>query len=276
MKNFIYTSVLLVFGIFLHSCTKEPLLYQGEDDNSSGIYFYSVATYTPEGIPLSYTDSLSYSFQNDPARFTDYTMNVPVRALGHVSDKDRPFKVQVIGGTAKEGVDFETLKETYIMPAGESTTRIPIKLFRTPILLQKSINIQLQLVEFGDYKLLLPYLLNMGNNKLLDATKFKIGYSEIITEPSHFASPGRDYFGDWSVKKFKILNDLMSWKTSDWRYVNSGGNFYPVATTRFHYAASIFKVYLEEKLQAGTPVYEDDGKTLMQLGPAYLIDYSKL
>lgn len=276
MKNSIYTSILTVIGLLFNSCNKEPLLYQGEDDNSSGIYFYSVATYTPEGIPLSFRDSVSYSFQNDPARFTDYTMNIPIRTLGNISNKDREFKIKVIGGSAKQGVDFEALKETYIIPAGKSTTTVPIKLYRNPILLTKSIDIKLQLVEFGDYKLLLPYLLNMGNNKMLDATQFKIGYSELITEPEKFADPGRAYFGDWSVKKFKILNELMSWKTSDWRYVNTGSNFYPVNTTRFNYAASIFKTYLEEKYREGNPVYEDDGTTLMQLGPSFEIDYSSL
>lgn len=273
MKRLFESLFLILFALVNVTCEKEPLLYKGEEDNSSGIYFYSVATFTPDGTPLSYRDSLTYSFQNDPLSKTQHVFNVPVRTLGYISDQDRKFKVKVIGGTAIEGVDFEVLQESYVVPAGESTASLPVVLNRTPVLTEKAITIDLQLVEYDSFKLLLPYLLNIGNNQQMDATKFRISFSELITEPSYYSSYGLDYFGDWSVKKFKILNDLMGWTVSDWRYAGFSG--FPVASGKFAYAATLFRTFLEEALAENKPIYEDDGSP-MQLGSSYTVDYSKL
>lgn len=274
MKRLIYSIIILLFATIQLGCEKETLLYKGEEDGASGIYFYSVATTTIDGIPLSYRDSLTYSFQNDPLIKVQHVFNVPVRTLGNISDQDRNFKVKVIGGTAREGIDYEPLKESYVLPAGKSVGSIPVVLFRTPVLTEKAITIDLELVEYEGFKLLLPYLLNIGNNKQMDATKFRINFSELITEPSYYESFGRDYFGEWTAKKFKILNDLMGWTVNDWRYAGFSG--YPVASGKFTYAAILFKTYLEDKVKEKQPVYEADGKTFMQLGPSYMVDYSGL
>lgn len=272
IQHTLYLAIILILGTL--GCENEPLLYQGEEDNTSGIYFYSVATFTPDGTPLSYRDSVIYSFQNDGLNITERIVNLPVRTLGNISNQDRTFKVKVDGGTAKEGVDYEKLADEYIIPAGKATGQVPIKLIRTTALQQKALTIDVRLVENENFKFLLPVFLNIGNNKEMDATRFRVNFSEIITEFSYYTSFGTSYFGDWSVKKFKILNDLMGWTTNDWRV--AGGKNAAVALGKFAFAATRFKIYLEEQLNAKKPIYEDDGKTLMQLGPAYMVDYTGL
>lgn len=259
--------------IAVQSCQKEYLYYQGEEDNKSGIYFYSVATFTPNGTPLSFRDSVISTFQNDIITATEKIVELPVRTLGHISDKDREFKVKVVGGTAQEGIDFEKLKDSYILPAGSANARIPIKIYRRPILLEKALTIDFQLVENDNFSLKLPFLLNIGNNTTMDATKFRINYSEIITEPSYYKTFGGSFFGPFTVTKYKILNDLMGWLVSDWR--NAGISGTPVQYGKFTYAANLFKDYLEKKLKEGNPVYDEDGNP-MQLGTAYMVDYSSL
>lgn len=259
--------------IAMQSCQKEYLYYQGEEDNTSGIYFYSVATFTLNGTPLSFRDSITSTFQNDIITATEKIVEIPVRTLGHISDKDREFKVKVIGGTAQEGVDFEPLKDSYILPGGTASARIPVKIYRRPILLEKALTIDLQLVESEHFKMKLPFLMNIGNNTTMDATKFRINYSEIITEPSYYRSFGLSFYGPFSVTKFKVLNDLMGWLVSDWR--NAGVSGTPVQYGKFTYAANLFKDYLEKKLKDGEPVFDEDGNP-MQLGAAYMVDYSSL
>lgn len=272
MKKIIYTLGLLLIICSIQSCQKEKQLYQGETNNVSGIYFYTVATTNINGVPTSFRDSTTYSFASDPVTVTERNVLVTVRSLGNIADFDRPFKIKVVGGTAVEGVDFEKLPDTYIFPKDVASTRVPIKLLRTPKLMEKAVTIDIQLVENEYFKLLLPELKNIGDNKIMDATRFRIVSSEIIPIPFYYTFFGPEYFGDWSVKKFKILNDLMGWTTRDWD--NAGVQGYPVAGGKFPYAATIFKEYLEKKLQENNPEYELDGKTLMQLGPAYMVDYS--
>lgn len=273
MRNLIF-----IIGIFTNiflfiSCNKEQIVYQDEDDNTSGIYFFSVVTTDILGNPTRYSDSLLYNFKDDAAAITERTVSIPVQTLGKVADVDRDFLVKVVGGTAKEGIDYEKLLDSYIIPAGTNSANIPVLLKRTPILAEKALTIDLQLVENKNFKLLLPYLNNISNNVQMDATKFRINFTEIITENSYYTSFATRYFGTWSVKKFKLLNELMGWKTEDWSMAGFAG--YPVATGKFPYAAQLFKSYLENKLSENNPVYEDDG-TPMQLGPSYLVDYSSL
>lgn len=272
----IFLKVLTIASMcFAHaSCEKEPLLYQGEESNVSGIYFYAVATTDINRNPLSYTDSLSYSFQNDASTVQIRVLNLNLRSLGNVANTDRPFIVKVVGGSAVEGQDFEKLADQYMMPAGKSTVSVPVRLLRTPKLMERALTIDFQLVENEHFKLLLPNLVNIGNKKNMDATRFRINFSEIINEPSYYNWFGGSYFGDWSVKKFKLINELMEWKTSDW--VGAGGAGSPVALGRFAFAANTMKLYLEKKVSEKDPIYEADGKTFMQLGPSYMVDYSGL
>ncbi|MBL1409430.1 DUF4843 domain-containing protein [Sphingobacterium faecale] len=268
-------NILFLIPFLTHiSCEKSISLYEGEEGDVSGIYFYSVNGTNIAGIPTSYRDSIIYSFENDAQTVTTRIINVPVRTLGNTSDQDRPFKVKVSGGTAKEGIDYEPLLESYSIPAGKSSFNIPVRLKRTPLLSQKRLTIDFELVENQNFKLLLPELKNIGNNKTMIATKFRISFSEIIKESFYYSIFGPEYFGDWSVKKNKLLNELMGWKSSDWE--NAGASGAPISLGRFPYAAEVLKGYLEDNLQANTPVYEEDGVTLMQLGPEYMVDYSNI
>lgn len=272
MKSLLRALSLISLCYIILSCEKEPILYKGEENNVSGIYFYAVATTDINGNPLSYTDSTTYSFQNDPESVRSRVINLNVRTLGNVSSEDRPFHLKITGGTAVEGIDFEKIESQYFIPAGAATLRIPIRILRTDKLLDKAITIDFQLVENEHFKLLLPNLINIGNNQNMDATRFRINFSEIINEPSYFNIFGPSYFGDWSVKKFKLINQIMEWKTGDWLTAGSASS--PVALGRFAFAANMMKTYLENKLAEEDPVYEADGKTFMQLGPSYMVDYS--
>ncbi len=272
MTNYIKTSfAFLLIIFFASSCKKERVRYTGEPGRESGVYFYSVATFTPDRTPLSYTDSINYSFLNVRPELKEVTITVPVKLIGNVSDKDRYFKVKAAGGTAIEGVDFEKLKDRYVVSAKSASVILPIVLYRSAKLTTSSYYLDLQLEETDDFKLILPFLINVGNNQRMDATKFRIRFSEIIVMPSYWSIFGGDYFGDWSIKKFQILNSLMGWTTSDWNY--AGRNGYPVQLGRFTYAANLFKDYLQKAADTNQIVYYEDGVTPMQLAPAFAVIY---
>lgn len=264
-----FTLLLIVF--FASSCKKERVTYTGEPGRESGVYFYSVATFTPDRTPLSYRDSLVFSFQNDLETTTEKLINVPVKVIGTIVEKDRYFKVKISGGTAIEGIDYKKLEDQYLVPAGHGSVDLPIILLRSSRLTTASYYFDLQLEESQDFKLILPFLINIGNNQKMDATKFRVRFSEIIEVPSYWMSFGTNYFGEFSIKKFKILNDLMSWTTSDWR--NAGFSGRPVQLGKFTYAGNLFRDYLQDAADNNQIVYEEDGVTPMQLAPAFAVIY---
>lgn len=275
MKAAKYSMLVLMLAIFTGSCKKDRLKYDGEPGDVSGIYFLSVATTDINGVPTQYRDSLEYSFQNLALDVTE--ANLPlnmVRVFGNVADHDRIYKFKVAGGTAVEGVDYEKLKSEYIMAAGKALATPVLKLYRTPKLEKTRVTIILELEETDDFKLLLPFVNNITDNRKMSVTKFKIGISDIVTPSFYWSIFAPSYFGDWSVKKFKLLNDLMGWTAGDWQTAGQAGK--PIALGKFPYAANLLKDYLQNKADIKEPVYEDDGVTLMQLAPSYAVDYSKI
>lgn len=272
MLRIIKTTITFLLLVFIaSSCKKDRATYKGEPGRESGVYFYSVATFTPDGTPLSYRDSIVFSFLNVRPELTEVKVDVPVKVIGTVTDYDRYFKIKASGGTAIEGVDYKKLDDQYMVPAGQASVNLPVILLRNDRLTTESYYIDLQLVESEDFKLILPFLINIGNNEKMDATRFRVRFSEIITIPSYWVSWGGSYFGDWSIKKFQILNSLMDWTPRDWNY--AGRNGFPVQLGKFPYAATIFREYLQNAADKGDIIYDEDGVTPMQLAPSYLVNY---
>ena len=263
MKIWIFICITLI----LCGCENERPLYDGEKFGVSGIYFQYTSR-TMNGKPI-YQDSILFSFQNVTSGIEEYELKIPVKLLGFVADYPRAFKVNVCGGSAIEGEDFLALKNEYIFPADTAESFFPIILKRTEKLIDKEISIELELVENNYFHLLMPQIISAGDT--LDATRFKVVYSEIITKPFYWLAAS-SYFGDFSPKKIQILNRLMEWSMEDWK--NAGMADSKITMGKFNYAATIMKNELQNLADAGTPCYEADGTTLMQLANDYKVDYS--
>ena len=186
MKQLIY--ILLILGIW--GCENDRQLYDGEENDVSGIYFrYSSSTLN--GVKV-WQDSLLFSFQNILPDVKEYTLRIPVKVLGFVADYPRPFKVRVCGGTAIEGEDFLALEEEYQFPAHAGEATFPVVVKRTDKLFKDKISIELELQENEVFRLLMPEITSFGDT--LDATHFKVVFSEIITKPFFWLSAQR-FFG---------------------------------------------------------------------------------
>lgn len=263
MKKLIY---LLFTVVLLTGCENEAQVYEGEPGDVSGIYFNLKSG-------NRYLDSLEYSFQNDPLTIHVKEVPVFVKVFGMVTDYPRTFRVKVTGGNAVEGEDYVPLAEEYTIPAGMALIKLPLKLIRSEILLKKKKDVILQLEENQYFKLLMPEVTDMTSGKTFDATRYRIVFSELITMPVWWTQTNAGtYFGNWSVNKFRMINEIMGWQTSDW----SKNDFDPVAPGKYGYAAVMLQKELQQQADNKTPVYEDDGVTYMQLGSRYTVDYSVL
>lgn len=269
-KNRILYFMLSIVLLF-QGCEKDTMTYAGETDGISGIYFLYGPNYTKYAGGLkvyTYRDSLEYSFAKLAADIPEATVNLPVKVLGNLSDKDRTYKVKVVGGSAVEGIDYVPLEAEYVLPANQPETFLPIRLKRTSKLKDVKLNMIVSLVENDNFKLLLPTKENGSDGTVLNATQLKIIFSEFYAAPWDWNWGASDYFGDFTVEKFEFINTLMGWAPSDWEEGK-------VKLGMFNYAARKVQEELQRRADNNDPVYEKDKVTFMQLAGKYMVDYSR-
>lgn len=269
MKKYFGIILMFLMALYLQSCEKETMVYEGEPGNISGIYFLYSNSYTMSGgIQIyHYQDSMETSFAKVAVGLSQMTVKLPVWVLGNLSDQDRSFKARVVAGNAVEGVDYEPLKAEYIIPANQEKAYIPLVLLRTERLKKEKLNLTVELVENENFKLLLPAKINDDGKTEVATTHIKVIFSEIYTEPQQYAWFGRDYFGPFTVKKFEFINTIMQWSPEDWDNGKVTGGI-------LAYAARRVQAELQERADRNAPEYDED-HSFMQLAPGYQVDYSK-
>ncbi len=277
MKKIIFIIICSFF--VLASCNEDQLTtYSGEKDNTSGIYFQRVGSYTYGTTNVTYADSTVYSFVGVKDTIKKATLKVTVRTFGNISDKDRPFVVKVVNDpiqtTAVEGTDFSIDYSKCIMPAGKSEGYVLVTLFRTAKLTKSSIRIKLKLEENEYFKFYISEYKesNVWNRKsrTIDALSYVLRFAEIYTMPSYWASFGNSFFGAWTPEKYSVVNNVAGWIPSDWSSAGMAGA--KVAYGRFDYVARAVQTYLQQMADKGTPVKDGDGSN-MQLPSPYSVIY---
>lgn len=266
------------------SCSEEDFTtYQsgtvGEGTALSGICFQKAYYTDINGNALSYTDYTTLSFSSAPSNITQTTVNVPVSLMGDVTDQNRTFKLSVDAekSTAVAGVHYDVADTACYMPAGKAKQNVPVILYRHEDLLSKQLSIVLKLEPNENFTTPLEKFKedatwNSSDTTMLSGTVYTIYVTEKYSKPSYWNSYGNTYFGTWSAKKEKMINEIMNWKHSDWSYAGFSG--YPIASGKFPYAARKMREKLQAAADAMQPIYDEDGK-FMQLGSSYLVDYSK-
>lgn len=278
MKNKIIIFIALSFGLF--SCTEDTLItYQGEPDNTSGIYFQRTGSYVVGTPNVTYIDSTVYSFAGVHDSIRTATVNVQVRILGNLSDIDRPFVVKIAEDasqtSAVEGVDFTIDYNKCILPAGQATANVPVRIIRTQKLTSSTLRLKISLEENEHFKLYIKEYKasNVWNQtaRNIDATSYVIRFAEQYSRPSYWTLFGGTYFGTWTPEKYKVVNDVAGWVPDDWKNAGMAGS--KVTGGRFDYVARAVQAYLQQMADNGTPVKEKDG-TNMQLPNPYSVIYN--
>lgn len=269
MKRYLAIYLIILGTLCLQSCEKETMVYQGEPGGVAGIYFLYSGTYTIVGGMRvdHYKDSIEFSFAKVATNISESTVNLPVVVLGDLAGHDRTFKVRVTGGNAVEGVDYEPLKDEYVVPANKAKAVVPFVVRRTDKLKKGKVRVILELVENENFKLLLDSKLNDDGKTEVNTLQLKVIFSEIYTEPWDYSLFGVDYFGKFTVAKFEFINTIMQWSPSNW---DDG----VVKPQIFSYTARRVQSELQTRADNNDPVYDEDG-TFMQLVSPYTVDYSK-
>lgn len=202
MKNIL---LLCIMGWACWACSEDKLeLYDGTDS----IYF-------GEDLRVgSYRDTIVFSF-NDYNEDTVACL-IKVRALGNLLfDYDRTYNIELTGSTATPGVHFKLPEQEYVFKSGRKDyTELPIVLYRTPDMQDTSYSITLKLVANQFFALALPLrVVDKNNNKYHDWTQQVVVFHNQMVPPTTWI---RSLFGDFTVAKFILINELYGLEPADW------------------------------------------------------------
>lgn len=272
IKNITKTACLAVTGLLaLASCSEEEFMtYEG---NRAGIYLQRVSTTDINGTPLGFTDSLTISFASYAATYKEYPVVVPVCIMGDVVDYDRPFKMEVDKEktTAIEGEEYEFSDTACYIPAGKTKQNVKLILKRSDRIAKETARLVFSIKDNENFTVELESYKNVTDwktqGKELCGTSYKIIFSDKYAVTTWWELYGQTFYGTWSVRKEKLLNEIMGWTHADWER-------WKVAYGQMGFGAKKFRKHLQEQADNGTPVKEEDG-SFMQLMPPYQVDYSK-
>ena len=266
------SSLTLVFC----ACEKQDISVFTTDD--SGIYFQRVTSYIYNSTTEYYGDSVAYSFASAKASVKSVVLSATIRTMGKVVDYDRPFKVVVDqeGTTAIEGKHYEVNLDTVVVPAGKSTAYVRVRFFRTDDMMEKAVRLAIRLEDNEYFKCYFPEYKNMNTytttGVMIHGDEFVFSLSEMYTEPWYWSMFGDGFFGNWTPKKFLVVNSVCGLSAADWD--NAGYAGAKIQYGRFNFFTTTVQKYLQEQADAGTPELDSDG-SYMQLAPSYSVDYSR-
>ena len=266
------SSLTLVFC----DCEKQDISVFTTDD--SGIYFQRVTSYIYNSTTEYYGDSVAYSFASAKASVKSVVLSATIRTMGKVVDYDRPFKVVVDqeGTTAIEGKHYEVNLDTVVVPAGKSTAYVRVRFFRTDDMMEKAVRLAIRLEDNEYFKCYFPEYKNTNaysaTGVMIHGDEFVFSLSEMYTEPWYWSMFGDGFFGNWTPKKFLVVNSVCGLSAADWD--NAGYAGAKIQYGRFNFFTTTVQKYLQEQADAGTPELDSDG-SYMQLAPSYSVDYSR-
>lgn len=266
------SSLTLVFC----ACEKQDISVFTTDD--SGIYFQRVTSYIYNSTTEYYGDSVAYSFASAKASVKSVVLSATIRTMGKVVDYDRPFKVVVDqeGTTAIEGKHYEVNLDTVVVPAGKSTAYVRVRFFRTDDMMEKAVRLAIRLEDNESFKCYFPEYKNTNaysaTGVMIHGDEFVFSLSEMYTEPWYWSMFGDGFFGNWTPKKFLVVNSVCGLSAADWD--NAGYAGAKIQYGRFNFFTTTVQKYLQEQADAGTPELDSDG-SYMQLAPSYSVDYSR-
>ncbi len=261
----------------LWSCDKQEIPMFESDD--AGIYFQKLTTSTQGSTAEYYGDSTYFSFAGVHASYTSYVQSVPVLTLGKVADVDRPFRLVVDReeSTAIEGVDFTIDPDDLVIKAGTSRTEVAVRFLRTERLLalEDTLKLVLRLEENEHFKCYLETYrsnnLYTGGGEQVSGVRYVFAFDEIYNAPAFWQNSAKNYFGEWTPKKYQVVNQVCDLTETDWKYAGYSGH--KILPTRLPFFARMVRTYLQEQADDGNPVTELNGD-YMQLAPDYVVDYS--
>lgn len=254
----------IVAGLFWSGCQKDLDTYEGE----SGIYFDHQEKETQN---ILRADTLPFAWGQIDGDILEEKLSLRINLIGNVTDYDRKFQVKVIETIipeelkgkmekAVEGVDYQPFETECMIPANEVSTKLDITLLRTEALQTQSRVLTIALQESDELKFLYSReAIDKKNNRRRIDLQRMIVMDETLPQPDWWWGDINDIFGDYSMKKSITICDVMGIDRAEWI-----SNDFGKKTAYLKFVGQYMQRWLDEQ---NPPIYEEDGETLMEMGP---------
>lgn len=270
-------SLFAMAGGMLTSCNEDEIPTFNSDD--AGIYFQD-GVQTRFFINIdAYNDSTAFTFSQCDDNVKDTVLTARIRTLGKTRDYDRKVAVEVDKehSTAVEGKHYVVNFDTVCIKAGESEAKVGVKFLRDASLKTEQVRLVLKVKDNENFKV--PFSRQKNTNVYYDqgdtirADAYVFEVNEFYSEPMLWMMFGEDAVGTWSISKQRLMTKLFDLSAYDWSLDGWRNGDGKVQYKTFTYFAVKLRIYLQGMADEGNPVIDDDGN-YMQLGDAYLVDYS--
>lgn len=257
--------ISLLLGV---SCKKEPLLKYIASDN---IYFdYIAGADSAFNDPGLYIDSLDVTFSFSAESVQDTLVGIPIAVTGSPKDYDRAFSLTVDPASTAIPTENYELPASFRVPAGKLKDSIFIRFKRTPSLKTTPVLLALRLNENDQFMTQLKFKDKRPQDPTtierdtIWLTTFTITVADMLAAGPYWTDY-RAYFGTFSEKKVRLINQLTGMPLSLWSV--------PVTTAKqrgdLTYYAGFTARYLRDQEFAGNPIFESDGVTPMKMGERF-------
>ena len=247
MRRLVY---ILFIAMAAVSCSSEIQTYHGE----AGVYFAMRENVSTVNVDTLYRESSTLPFIVTES--SDSVFNLRIKILGEVSDFNRRVDVKVVEelSTCLEGVDYEPLELSYMLPSGQVYGTIPIRFYRSPSLEGQERTLVLELMENDEFTLPIKRWRNSSTEYV------NVVRHAIVISDKYVRLPGyrEGHFGVFSEKKMRLILELTGMKLNDFNET--------LAVTLTKSIGQKLDRYLAEMKAKGETVYEEDGKTPMTAG----------
>lgn len=194
MKAALYT--LLLMSILL-SCKKSTELHY---DHPASVHF---------NLPVENIDSIIYTFAYKPSLAQD-TIWLPVQISGYREAQSRTYAAYVDedSSTAKAGVHFEPLKDSYTLPSDSGTTKLPVIIYNSSALEDGAVSLIVKLKATNELGVEIP--IGADTRKLL---KSKIVFSATLAKPNWWNMWLGGYYSQTKHQLFLIVTGITTLTT---------------------------------------------------------------
>ncbi len=265
---------ILALASVISSC-KEDTIDAYESDYAK-IYFQDQTSSGANGAE-GYSNSTKFSFVNRDLDWKSVVFRGTVRLMGNVADHDRACKVVVDdeNTTMIAGEDYEINLDTLQIKAGANRGYIGVRFLRSANIKKEAKKLTLKLLPNENFDILEAYkATNVWSNTsadTIDGSRYCFTIDEIYKKPNNWDRVGAGtFFGEWTATKYAYINNLFGFTTTDWEWQSN-----KISKARMPYYASTLQKDLQQKADAGEPVYDEDGN-YMQLGDGYKVNYDNV
>ena len=227
VKFFIIIGLLLFLG---SGCTDQ--VEERFNNTATTIYF---------NLSGAQADSIVYSFAKVVEN--SHVIEVPVEIAGYPADYDRHFRVAVDEtlSTAKVGLHYDALEESYVLPKGTFTTKVPVTVYSTDKLLDSvAVSIALQIVAKDEFP-----------NDFSKRHQALIKVSNMLEKPGMWDLVyGKKYFGTWSKTKYRLIFQVC------------GVEELPAYNGPNRYLLKGYGMKMQNYFKENYPVYDENGQVI--------------